>query len=142
MDVVFARLWDLCKDTGNKLVDVECFSMGMGVEGVFIRAIGFIEQSFRAGSPVDTGETDGATKQIGGHSHEPIGVLGPYRNGAVHGKSAAAECVQNLDPLVAQKRFVFEQVNNFVAEELLGSRGIDVGNGNPLSLVIPNPSRG
>ncbi len=45
-----------------KLEDVECFSMGMGVEWVFVRAVGFVEQGFGAGSPMDAGETDGATK--------------------------------------------------------------------------------
>jgi hypothetical protein len=70
-----------------------------------------------------------------------VGVLGPERDGAVYGKSATPECVQNLDTLVAQKALVFEQVYDFVAEELLGSGGIDVGNGNPLPLFIPKPSR-
>jgi hypothetical protein len=32
MDVVFTRLWDLGEDPCDKLEDVECFSMGMGVE--------------------------------------------------------------------------------------------------------------
>jgi hypothetical protein len=62
MDVVFVGIWDLGEDSGDKLEDVECFTMGMGVEWVFIRAIGFIEQSFGAGSPMDTRETDGTTQ--------------------------------------------------------------------------------
>jgi hypothetical protein len=62
VDVVFARLWDLCEDSGDKLEDVECFSVGMGVEWVFERAAGFIEEGFGAWSPMDSGETDGATK--------------------------------------------------------------------------------
>jgi hypothetical protein len=62
MDVVFAGLWDLGEDSSDKLEDVECFSMGMGVEGVFVRAIGFVEEGFGAGSPMDAGETDGTTK--------------------------------------------------------------------------------
>ena len=46
MDVVFTRLWDLGEDPCDELEDVECFSMGMGVEWVFIRAVGFIEELF------------------------------------------------------------------------------------------------
>ncbi len=49
MDVVFARLWDLGEDSCDKLEDVECFSMGMGVEWVFVRAVGLVEQGFGAG---------------------------------------------------------------------------------------------
>jgi hypothetical protein len=62
MDVVSAGLGNLCDDPCDKLEDVECFSVGMGVERVFIRAVGFIEQRFGAGSPMDAGETDGTTK--------------------------------------------------------------------------------
>jgi hypothetical protein len=46
----------------QKLEDVERFSMGMGVEGIFTRAIGFVEEGLGAGSPMDAGEADGATK--------------------------------------------------------------------------------
>ena len=70
-----------------------------------------------------------------------MGVLGPNRDRAVYGKSATAESVQNLDTLVAQKTLVFKQVDDFVTKELLGGGGVDVGDGSPLSLVIPNPSR-
>ncbi len=66
--------------------------------------------------------------------------MGPDGDGAIDGKSTTPECVENLDTLVAQKAFVFEPMDDFVAEELLGSRGVDVGDGSPLSLVIPNPS--
>ena len=44
MDIVFAGLGDLCEDPCDKLEDVECFSMGMGVKRVFARAIGFVEE--------------------------------------------------------------------------------------------------
>ena len=46
MDVVFVGLWDLCEDSCDKLEDVECFSIAMGVEWVFARAIGFVEEFF------------------------------------------------------------------------------------------------
>jgi hypothetical protein len=62
MDVVFAGFWDLGKDTGNKLEDIECFSIGVRVECVFFGAVGFVEQRFGAGSPMDAGEADGASK--------------------------------------------------------------------------------
>jgi len=44
MDVVFAGFWDLGKDTGNKLEDIDCFSVWMGDERVFAGAIGFVEE--------------------------------------------------------------------------------------------------
>ncbi len=93
MDVVFARLWDLCEDSCDKLEDIKCFSIGMRVEWVFTRTIGFVEEVFGAGSPMDAGEADGATKQIGGQPYEPVGVFGPNRDGAIDGKSATPECV-------------------------------------------------
>jgi hypothetical protein len=62
MDVVFAGLGDLCEDSCDKLEDVECFSIRMGVEWIFERAAGFIEEGFGAGRPMDAGETDGTTK--------------------------------------------------------------------------------
>jgi hypothetical protein len=68
-------------------------------------------------------------------------VVGPNRDRAVYGKATTPECVQNLDALVAQKAFVFEQAYDLVAEELLGRGGVDVRDGSPLSFVIPNPSR-
>ncbi len=37
-----------------------------------------------------------------------MGVLGPDGDGAIDGKTATPECVENLDALVAQKAFVFE----------------------------------
>ena len=55
MDVLFAGLGDLCEDSCDKLEDVESFSMGMGVERVFLGAVGFVEQNFGAGSPMDAG---------------------------------------------------------------------------------------
>ena len=54
MDVVFAGLGDLCEDSRDKLEDVECFSVGMGVEWVLERAAGFIEEGFGARSPMDS----------------------------------------------------------------------------------------
>jgi len=62
VDVVFAGLWDLGEDSCDKLEDIECFSLVMGVEWVFFGAVGFVEEGFGAWSPMDAGETDGTTK--------------------------------------------------------------------------------
>jgi hypothetical protein len=50
--------------------------------------------------------------------------LGTDGDGAIDGKSAAPECFENFDAPVAQKVLVFEPMDDFVAEELLGSRGV------------------
>ena len=84
MNIMFSRFWNrphsdsfegmrccgvpsgidppLSKDSCEKLEDVECFSIGVGAERAFFGAVGFVEQCFGAGSPMDAGEADGTTK--------------------------------------------------------------------------------
>ena len=49
---------------------------------------------------------------------------------------------EQLDAFITQKSFALEQVQYFVSEQLLRSNGIDVGEGKPLSLAVPNTTRG
>jgi hypothetical protein len=45
--------------------------------------------------------------------------------------------IEQLDALVSQELFALEQVEDFEAEQLLGSDGIDIRNREPLTVVIP-----
>ena len=49
---------------------------------------------------------------------------------------------EQLDTFVTQESFVFEQAQNFMSEQCFCSDGIDIGNGQPLTLFIPDAARG
>ena len=48
---------------------------------------------------------------------------------------------QQLNAFVTQESLALQQVQYFVSEPLLGSDGIDVGDRQPLTLLIPKPTR-
>ena len=43
---------------------------------------------------------------------------------------------------MTQELFALEQMKDFEAEQLLGSDGIDIRNREPLTVLIPEPTRG
>jgi len=49
---------------------------------------------------------------------------------------------EQLNAFVTQESLALQQMNYFVSEQLLGSDGIDVGDRQPLTLIIPKPTRG
>jgi hypothetical protein len=73
---------------------------------------------------------------------ETIGVLRPNGGRGVDRETAISKGIQQLDALVVQESFPLQQVENLESKQLLGSVGINVGNGNPLSLSAPEASGG
>ena len=45
-----------------------------------------------------------------------------------------------LDAFVTQEFFTLQEAEDFVAKQLFGGVGIDIGNGNPLSVGKPHPT--
>jgi hypothetical protein len=53
-----------------------------------------------------------------------------------------AERGEKLDTLVIEKAFLLEQAEDFVSPEFLGGFEVEVRNGRPPSVGVPDPSRG
>ena len=105
-----------------------------------MRGLSLIEDSASPFCPVDPRQGEGASQEVACEPLEAIGVLRPDGGRVVHGKAATMERAQKLDSLVAQKVSSLQQEEGFVSEQLLGDGGIDVGNGKPSSLGVPDSS--
>jgi len=137
---VFARQRDLGEDASDELEDIESLSDGMLSERLVMRSLTFIEEGSCAGSPVDAGQGDRASQEVTRESFDAFGVGGPDGWRSVDGESGVSKRSEELDTLFGEESFGLEQVKDFVSEELLGAMGIEVGDGSPMTLVIPNSS--
>ena len=140
MHAMSSGLWDLSENASEKLEDVEGLPLRIGGEGVVMRGLSLIEDSASPFCPVDPRQGEGASQEVACEPLEAIGVLRPDGGRVVHGKAATMERAQKLDSLVAQKVSSLQQEEGFVSEQLLGDGGIDVGNGKPSSLGVPDSS--
>jgi hypothetical protein len=66
--------------------------------------------------------------------------LRPEGGRVVEGESGISKGIQKLDALVAQKAFTAKPAKRLVSEQLFGGAGIDVGNGKPPSVDVPDSS--
>ena len=89
--IMFFGFGNLCEDSCNELEAIEGLAFGMGREGVVVRALGFVEEGFGTGSPMDTGEADGAPKQVAGQPLEPCCIFRPNGDRAIRGKATVGE---------------------------------------------------
>ena len=137
---VFARLRDLCKDASDELEDIESLSNGMLSERFVMRRLTFIEEGSCARSPMDAGQRDGASQEVTREPFDAFGVGWPDGWRSVGGKPRVSKRSEEFDTLFAEESFGLEQVQDLVSEELLGGMGIEVGDGSPMTLVIPNSS--
>jgi len=137
---VFARLRDLGEDASDELEDIESLSDGMLSERLVMRSLTFIEEGSCAGSPVDAGQGDRASQEVTREPFDAFGVGWPDGWRSVDGESGVSKRSEELDTLFGEESFGLEQVQDFVSEELLGGMGIEVGDGSPMTWVIPNSS--
>jgi len=139
---VGSRLGDLGEDSRKKLEYVEGLALRMGGQGVVVGAFALVEQCLGAGHPMNARQTYRAPQQVSAESFEPLGILRPYGGRCVNGEAATAKRTEQLNAFVTQESLALQQVQYFVSEQLLGSDGIDVGDRQPLTLLIPKPTRG
>ena len=106
-----------------------------------MRCFSLVEEGPGPGSPVDTGQGDGASEQVTSEPFDALSVGWPEGWGCVDGETAKSKRSQKLDALLGEESFAFEQEQDLVSEELFCGVGVEVRNGKPLSLSIPNSSR-
>ncbi len=59
---MYSRLGNLGEDASDKREDVEALAVGVLGKGVVVRCFSLVEEGPGPGSPVDTGQGDGASE--------------------------------------------------------------------------------
>jgi hypothetical protein len=68
--------------------------------------------------------------------------LWPNGGRSVDGETAISKREEQVQAFVAQEVFTLQQVKYFVREQLLRGVGIDIGDRQPLTVLVPDPTRG
>jgi hypothetical protein len=137
---MFSRLGDLREDAGEKLEDIESLTLGVRGEGVVVRSLCLIEESFRARGPVDSLQGEGTAQEVAADPFDTGSIGGPNGGGGIDRESAEAKRGEKLDTLVGEKAFFLEQAEDLVSPEFLGGLEVEVGDGGPASIGVPDPS--
>jgi hypothetical protein len=130
---MLVRLGDVDEHAGDKLERAE--ELGFSIFGS-----GLIEDEFAFCVVVKSLKRDGASNDVSAEGFESLGIGGIEVEIVIDAKAALAPGTQEVNALVREKPWLLEESKDLFPKKNFRGVGVDVGNGNPMSLLVPDSS--